>query len=132
MTATLMYIGPRPRMTDPLYGTGDWQDGTVKTVPADVAKKMLKHQDVWVEKSAEMAEIAGIEVETVDPEPPTDDTENEESQKVRDAIVAMNSKQAISDFIAANYAGFKLDKRANLDVMKQEAIRMVDQFGVTP
>jgi hypothetical protein len=119
-------------MVDPLYGTGEWADGVVKAVPVEVAKKMLKHPDVWAEKSAEMAAVVGIEVEVVEPETTKDDTEAEESQKVRDAIAAMDSKQSIADFIAANYLGIKIDKRGSLDAMKQEAVRIVDQYGVTP
>lgn len=148
-TKTLMYIGPRPRMVDPLYGTGEWcrngqpwPDGKLKRVPVDIARKMLAHRDVWVEATPEVVanefpdDVAGLnknELDLVGEKDTTkDDTEAEESQKVRDAIAAMDSKQSIADFIAANYSGIKIDKRGSLAAMKQEAVRIVDQYGVNP
>lgn len=152
---TLIYVGRRPRMVDPLYGTGEWaraEEGKpwpeekAKRVPVEVARKMLKHPDVWVELEpipvdhpaasthppVEEYPAMPDEIPTVEPKAPVDETEMEEAQKVRDSIAAMDSKQAIADFISANYAGYKIDKRASLDTIKQEAILVVDQFGVTP
>lgn len=152
----LQYIGFRPKMTDPLYGTGEWviseSGGTVKLVPADTARKMLKHTDVWREV---------VEVEVVDgdkgdasgkEEDAGDDTgdkgekvevvgddkgdssgkesEEEATQAIRDQIASMQTKEAIINFIAANYAGYKVNGRLSLDNMKAQAVQIVDQYGV--
>lgn len=133
----LAYIGPRPRMFDNQFGTGDWdrEGQQIKQVPADVATKMLRHRDVWEEvpeAAAKKIPAGEILVAEIKEKASSAEAEAEESQKVRDVIAAMDSKQAIADFIAANYAGMKVDKRVNLDAMKQSAVQIVDQFGVTP
>lgn len=152
----LQYIGFRPKMTDPLYGTGEWviseSGGTVKLVPVDTARKMLKHADVWrevvevevvvgdkgddsgkEEDAGDDTGDKGKEVEVIDGDKgdASDNKAEEESvQAIRDQIAAMQTKEAIANFIAANYAGYKVNGRLSLDNMKAQAVQIVDQFGV--
>jgi hypothetical protein len=147
LMTTIMYVGPRPRMTDPLYGTGEWSrsedgetcsDTNLKQIPNDIARKMLKHGDVWIEATADIISskfpgqnpLKSAPVVPADAEVKKD--EDEESQDVRDAINAMTDKKVLANFIAANYSGMKISGKLSLENTKQEAIRIVDQFGVTP
>jgi len=55
------YIGPRPTYKDGLYGTGAWEKGQTKDVPADAAMKMFTHPDQYQPD----CDVVGAEVEVV-------------------------------------------------------------------
>ena len=41
------YIGKRPKHSDTLHGTGDWETGQSKMVKEDIANRMLRYCDVF-------------------------------------------------------------------------------------
>lgn len=54
------YIGKRLKHSDTIYGTGDWEAGNSKMVQEDIAKRMLKHCDVFAE-GKERAAVCAVD-----------------------------------------------------------------------
>lgn len=117
----IQYKGFREPHRDATYETGEWTIGMVKDVPDAIALKMLKHPDVYA-----MADEAPSVVEQVliRDKPATD-----EDQNARDAIAAMQEKDAVAHYALVNF-GMKIPKTLTLDNMKQRAVQLVDQYGV--
>lgn len=117
-TVSIKYIGHRPEYTDGSYGTRiTWSRGESKMVPADKARLMLKHPDVYVkgEKDAPTPSI-----------PPKKDPE-EDVQDLRDSIATMN-KEAVLTY-AQTHFNMKLDKRQSVENLRIAATQLVDQYG---
>lgn len=121
----IRYQGFRPRHRDNLYGTGDWEAGTVKEVPEDMGRKLLRHPDVF-----RRAKNGAEAVETVAaPEPGRPDAEAARAQEARDIVAAMTDRQAVADFALANFQR-RLDRKQGLAAMKREAVMLIDQYGL--
>lgn len=119
------YIGHRATYKDGAYGSGiEFAKGETKSVPDDIAVKLLRHKDVYVRGG----EGENVPVAEVDERKKSDDQDDPE-QNLRDAIAAMNNKEAIADFAMANY-GMKISRQLSVENMRTELVRMVDQFGV--
>jgi hypothetical protein len=56
------YAGKRPKHSDTLFGTGDWEVGQSKMVREDTAKQMLRYCDVFVE-SKERVAVCSVDFE---------------------------------------------------------------------
>lgn len=116
---SVKYIGRRPFYVEGAYGTRiTFMQGQSRLVPADKARLMLKHPDVYVPGTAD-APIAVV---------PEVKAEGEDLQDLRDSIAAISDKTALSDFTQAKY-GIKLDKRKPIEELRLQAIGLVDQYG---
>lgn len=141
----VQYIGRREEWRDSVYGTGLYfvQDQT-RYLPAEIARKLLQHQDLFAMGEPEPQ----VEIGLAQPKEPTnelsDDTldllkKAQESKKVeettlnevQDAIDAINrmDKAAIVNFAHEKYQQ-NLNKKSNLDTLRQQATQLINQFGV--
>jgi len=117
---SVKYIGKRHRYVDGAYGTRiAFEQGESRMVPAEKARLMLRHPDVYVPGKAD-APIASV--------PDTSKTDNDELQGLRDSIQAMADKDAIASFIKQKY-GIELEKRRSIERLRLDAIGLVDQYG---
>lgn len=113
------YIGPREHYVDGTYSTYiNFTKGETRMVPADVARKMYSHPDVYVPGDI-VADVADVK-----PEPSTEDT----LQDMRDSIASMN-KDAVANFVKSNF-NQEVDKRQSVAAIRSQAIGLVDQFGI--
>lgn len=121
----IKYIGKRPTHKDGNYGTGiQWDhQGQSKPVPAEAAAQMLRHPDVYA--LGEGSAPAPVEAQRKDEK----QLEEEHTQDVRDSINAMTEKQAVVDFVKANFSQ-DIPANKSLAKLKEQAIGLVDQFGV--
>lgn len=122
----IKYIGHRPFYREGAYGSGlAFTKGETLNVEDDaLAAKLLKHKDVYVRGDAEDASATVAPVKQA-----KQDDEEEQSQDARDAIAAMN-KSALETYAKTNFS-VDLDKRKSVESLRQEVIRMFDQFGVS-
>ena len=121
----IRYIGHRPSYRDSLYGTGDWLYEQEKEVPEAIGGRMSKHVDVYLEVAGnESANSASIEVVEVKEKAETED----EDQSARDAVAAMDSKEAVAEYAQINF-GMQINKKFTLENMKQQATTLIDQYG---
>lgn len=121
----IQYIGHRGTHRDGIYETGDWTRFQVKDVPDQVAVRMLRHPDVYV-VPVEVQADAGIDQVKIDKSAREDD--EEKGQVARDAIAAMDTKEAVADYALTNFR-IKIPKTLSLDNMKAQAAMLVDQYG---
>ena len=119
------YIGGREEYSDGLFNTGIWRRGDHKLVPYNVADRMFEHPSVYAPGTVSEANEAIDEPE----DKPTDD-ENESLADARSSVMNMDTKQEVADFVKTNFGGIELDvpKRERLDVHKQAAIVLIDQY----
>lgn len=122
----VQYMGNRPSpRSDNLYQTGEWVSGQIKDVPDAVAAKMLRHPDVYVLAGERQGVIEVVEGQPLE----TDELDEEAVEDARMSIDAMGTKNAVYDFVQTNF-NQELDRRSSLRNMKEEAIRLIDQFGL--
>jgi len=115
---SVKYIGKRPEYTDGAYGTRiHFVQGESHMVPSDIARKMLKHLDVYA-PGEEDAPVAPIPEEK-DPE--------DDVQDLRDSIAIMD-KDALGSY-AQTHFGTKLDKRKDVGQLRAQVTGLVDQYG---
>jgi hypothetical protein len=125
----VQYLGKTDEYLDALYGTGLWVRGQVKAVVSEVAAKMLAHIDQYVRADTVAAEHASEGLE--DPVGQlADKRERDDSpeQSVRDSIATM-SRDGLRDFITTNYR-VSVNGRLGVSALREQAVRLVDQFGI--
>ncbi len=96
----------------------------VKGVPDAIALKMLKHPDVYCVPADEQEEAAPAEKVEINEKKDDDEAD----QNARDAIAAMETKEAIAAYAMNNF-GMKIPKTLSLENMKNQATMLVDQYG---
>jgi hypothetical protein len=115
---SVKYIGKRPEYTDGTYGTRiHFVQGESRMVPFDIARKMLKHLDVYAPGEVD-APVASL--------PPEKDPEDD-VQDMRDSIAIMD-KDALSSYAQIHF-GTKLDKRKDVGQLRSQVTSLVDQYG---
>ncbi len=116
-------ISPRtPFTVDVIYGTGTWEPDEVKDVPDDVAKKMLRHTDVYAPSKAKSKDVAKVLIAPASPDEPL--------QEVYDSLRNM-SREQLKGFVETKF-GLKLDMRnyKGDEGLRQYATMLVEQYGV--
>lgn len=114
------YIGKRASHTD--YGTRIfWAAvGAVQLVPEAIARKMVSvNHDVY-----RLAEYGGEPTPAAQAAKPQEDTQRQEL----DMVVQTMGKEALETYASTHY-GQSLDKRRSVETMRQEVIRLIDQYG---
>lgn len=147
----VQYVGRKERWDDPLYNTGLYfVSDQVRHLPPVTARQFLRHADLFREAKVEVepVEVKAVEVvkpvdEVVPEALPVDDTAqileqakaqqqdvDQALQKVLDLkqTVSFMDKDALKQFALTNY-GQKLDGRLSVEVMRNQAAQMIDQFG---
>ncbi|MDP1774264.1 MAG: hypothetical protein Q8L15_18505 [Methylobacter sp.] len=118
----IKYIGKRETYIDGCYGSKiEFAQGETKLIPADLANKFLRHPDQFEPGLEDDASAVVI--------PPviTKKDADEDTQDIRDSISNMDA-ESLQDFAMTNYR-IKLDKRMKIDRMRNEVVRLVDQYG---
>lgn len=120
------YIGHRVTYKDGIYNTGVYTKNETKLVPANVARQMFRHIDVYVEGDTDNAETIVVEKKVEpDQEDPVD------IQDAIDSVMNMQSKEALLEFAATQFSNVKLDKRCTMDNLQQETVEMIHKYGLT-
>lgn len=116
------YIGHRLNFVDVIYGTGiAFEPDQTVLVEDAIARKMLKHTDVYVRGEHEEAEApAEAKKNTV-----TQD--DDPDQTARDAIANM-TKGALITYAKTTFS-VDLDKKLSVGDMRTQVTGMFDQFG---
>lgn len=137
-TVGVRYTGKRDPFIERVYKSElSFMPGQVRCIPPDLAKKLLKHTDVFERI------LDAVLVEPV-PEPTDDDTaalleeaahkqaEQQEAlnqlQDVRDQISHMD-KEALTEFAKIHYRQ-DLNKRLGVEKLRDQVTGFVDQYGV--
>lgn len=136
------YVGRRPTWEDSLYSSGlNFSTDQVRALPSELARKLLRHPDVFAEVPFEEAALEAV-AQVV--EPARDDTaelleaaaqrqteELDKESKLQDMRqqVTFMEKDALKDFATRNYRQ-KLDGRLSVEAMRSQVLQMIDQFGM--
>lgn len=115
---SVKYIGKRAQYTEAAYGTRIvFLQGQSRLVPADKARLLLRHPDVYVPGAADAASSVVA----------ADLHEADDVQDMRDAIAIMD-KEALSVYAKTHFQ-INIDKRKAVDTLRAEVTSMVDRFG---
>lgn len=136
--ALVEYIGRRESWKDHLYQTGlTFERGQVRSVPHDVARKLLRHGDMFAvgkaatstAKAAKAASVDDTDAILEDASKRQDEKRAELSdlQDLRDRVMLMD-KAALREFATNNY-GQKFGSKDTVDAMRTAAIGFIDQYG---
>lgn len=121
----VQYIGHRDTYREGAYGSGIvFERGDTRIVPAELARKLLKHPDVYVPGKARK----GMKVETVD-SVTLAENEAEKTQPERDAVANMD-KDALSTYAQTHFR-ISIDKRKSVDDLRAQVTGLIDQYGIT-
>lgn len=123
----VQYVGKTETYPDNLFGTGLWSQGEVKEVVPDVAMRMFRHPDQYVQADQADSAADAVAVGSL----PVDQSAAEESddQKLRDSISRMGADQ-VRQYITENFRQ-KVDGRLGLDALRQKAVQLIDQYGAS-
>lgn len=119
----ITYIGHRPTYRDGACGSGlTFEQGQTLNVEDDaIARKMLRHTDVYVQGDTTEAEAPAKPVKNHATE------DEDQDQTARDAIANMG-KDALVTY-AKNTFSVTLDKRSSVGDMRTRVTGLYDQFG---
>ena len=134
-TVAIEFIGPRDEWIERRYKSGlTFKPGQIRSVPVELARKLLRHNDLFAE-----AKLGGE-----GNAPDTDDTADllaeaaernaedqaalEERQGIVDQVMTMD-KEALAEFAFTRYQQ-TVNKRRSVENLREEVIGYVDQFGV--
>lgn len=124
MTTPIKYIGHRPVYKDGCYGTkAEFEKGQTLMVADDVARKMLRHPDVYVLGEAP----AGDTTEVADPG-------DRSGQKEVDLQEALDSLRTMNKASLKQYAQthFRVElPDAAVAEMRDQVRNMVEQYGLS-
>lgn len=124
----IKYVGHRPKYREGTYGSGIvFEHGAVIEVDDALAVKLLRHKDVYVRGDA--AESVGkFELPPVDQKKKQAEEEEGKIQDQRDAIALMN-KEALELFVKTNFQ-IDIDRRKSVGALREQAINLIDQYGI--
>lgn len=126
----IKYIGHRAVYTDNAYGSGiTWKKDQTILVNEELATKLLRHPDVYTVGIVDPQDPEPVE-EQLEPEEDPDADDENAIQDAKDAVNAMNRKQALIDFAEVNFQGMKLSSKDNLATLKQKVVGFIDQYGL--
>lgn len=141
----VVYIGRKPTYTDHLYGTGlSFAQGQERAMPADIARKFLRHPDMFEEGSAKAVADAPAQSGNVEDKEEDDDTarrlaeakkledeQRDKENRILDLKQQINimTKDSLAEYAMTNYQQ-NLDKRKSVAELRQAVTGMIDQFGV--
>ena len=136
----VVYIGRKETYTDHLYGTGlSFVKGQERAMPADIARKFLRHGDMFSEGQA----IAAAAEPAPDKDDDADDTskvldeakkrqdeERKQEERLLDLKQQINvmTKKSLTEYAMTNYRQ-KLDQQKSVAELRQLVTGMIDQYG---
>lgn len=127
-TIFVEYIGKTDGYQDVLYGTGLWTKNQIKEVLGEPARKMLEHPDQYVKVDIEDLDTDSLPAEPVGEIRPKQEDEDSIEQRSRDAVALMG-RDEIKRYVLENFR-VSMDGRKGVESLRQQAIQLIDQFGV--
>lgn len=133
------YVGRKTAYTDHLYGTGlSFDQGQVRSMPGELARKFLKHGDMFKEagastEPAQAAPAAPAQDDTAEQlakaQAQKDEQQQEQNalQDLHDSINAM-AKNSLVDYAKVNYR-IDLDKTKKVGELRTQVIGLINQYG---
>jgi hypothetical protein len=125
------YIGTRPFWKDTVYRSGlTFETGQQRDVPPLIARKLLKHPDVFRESVKEQIDIGGKTEDTgllIETAKQREADKQEHELSLIDQIQCMD-KDELKQFAITRYQ-LSLDKRKALNEMRTEVAALVTRFG---
>ena len=116
----IRYIGTRPEYIEGTYGSRlVFVSNEVKNVPDDLARKLLKHPDVYEQAGESTGHY--VEADTVIQEP-------DYLEDARDFVINMD-KDMLAEFAQTNFR-MSLDKRKSVENLRSEVVGLIDQYGL--
>jgi hypothetical protein len=130
MTVKVQYIGTRELYVEKLYRSGlTFTPGQVRTVSGDLARKLLRHVDIFKVEEQPKGEEAEQELPDEKPEDsPPDNSEEDLIAGLKDQISIMD-KLALESFAREKY-GQELDRRFGIEKLRLSVMEMIDQYGI--
>lgn len=141
VTVGVRYTGKREPFIDHLYKSKlSFMPGQVRLLPPELAKRFLKHSDVF-----ERAETEAESLPESEGQPKEGDNTallleaaaqaKEDQQQAQTALMDLHDtigrmdKAALAEFAQQQFRQ-PLDKRLSLENMREQVVGWVDQFGV--
>lgn len=133
------YVGRKTTYTDHLYGSGlSFGQGQVRSMPGELARKFLKHGDMFKEagastEPAQAAPTAPAQDDTAEQlakaQAQKDEQQQEQNalQDLHDSINAM-AKNSLVDYAKVNYR-IDLDKTKKVGELRTQVIGLINQYG---
>lgn len=118
------YIGKRDSYREGAYGSGLMfvQGQTINIEDEELARKMLRHPDVYVKGDAQEADSTAAK--STKPKKSDEDP----AQDARDSIANMN-KAALKEYAKTNF-NVDVDGRKPVGELRTQVTSLFDQFGV--
>lgn len=117
------YVGKRAEYTEGTYGTRiHFKQGETKLVPADKARLLLTHPDVY-----EPGEVQGAQV-AEEVSRPNDKTTDDLAQETRDSINNMN-KAALQTF-AKTHFNMEFEAKTSAADIRAQVLNRFEQVGI--
>jgi hypothetical protein len=132
-TQAVKYTGSEDPFIDRNYGSSlSFKPDQIRTIPSDLAEKLLRHADVFKAASApqkkalqtdDTAEVlAEAEAKKLE-----DTAAQNQLQDLFDQVNTMD-KDALAEFALVNYR-HNFDKRLSVPKLREQAVGLIDQFG---
>jgi hypothetical protein len=133
-TQAVKYTGRETPFVDRNYGSGlSFAPGQIRTIPSDLAEKLLRHADVFeaaasaLPKKASQADDTDEVLVQAEAKKLEDTATQNRLQDLFDQVNAMD-KDALAEFALVNYR-HNLDKRLSAPKLREQAVALIDQFG---
>lgn len=128
------YIGRRDTFVDRIYGSLlKFEKDQVRSVPADLARNFLRHQDQFErgpEEAAGAGEAAadtGDQQEALAKKKAEEDAKQNELQGLRDQVARMG-KAALKSFAMTHYRQ-QVDESKTVGELRQDVTQMINAYG---
>lgn len=125
------YIGRRYEFFDRIYGSGlFFSQGQTRSLPAELARKFLRHADLFERGDVDSAEPKDDTAELLEDAAREQDNQKVEQsvvQDLRDSVQSMD-KDALSQFASTNYRQI-IDRRRSVETLREEVLGFIDRFG---
>jgi len=142
INTAVKYIGRRSPYVDRLYGTNlSFEHGQVRGIPAHIAKKFLRHADMFAlskdeqatssQEGQSSATLADDTLQILEQAQKLQDEQREKDtqrQQLIDQIMNMD-KDGVQQFAKDSYNQV-VPKNLSLDNMRAKVLSMLDQYGV--
>ena len=137
----IQYIGKRDQQVEPQFGTGVWETGQIKSMPMDMAIKVLKeYPGVFVKYSEKKSEPEGAappeteqeekpEEEVSEPKPRYDDEQEDELQAARDVVASLDV-DGCRKFMIENFSQSLHPAIKSVETARARVIQAIDQYGL--
>ena len=133
------YIGRRPEWHDRVYGTGLYfTTEQTRNLPPEIARRLLRHADLFEKADQPALETADGEAVTVDDDTArlleqgkkAEDAKHEQQVSIQDLYdqIDQMDKASLESFASTKYR-IDLDKRKSVDNLRTQVKQLVDQFG---